>query len=114
MIRFNRRESGIGRPSSGPAAGRGQRAAFDFAGSYEADPTLGPLAVSTWPQENRHRRGGALDVCAVPAAAVVGEAVVAWEAAVAFLEKFGGDTMDEVEAAYKYYMERVKRVIRRI
>ena len=52
------------------------------------------------------------DVCAVPPAAVVGEAVVAWELAIAFLEKFGGDTMDEVEAAYHYYMERVKRMLR--
>jgi chorismate synthase len=52
------------------------------------------------------------DVCAVPAAAVVGEAVVAWELAVAFLEKFGGDSMDELEAAYRYYMERVKRMLR--
>jgi len=33
------------------------------------------------------------DVCAVPAASVVGEAVVAWVLADALLEKFGGDSM---------------------
>ncbi len=36
------------------------------------------------------------DVCAVPAAAVVGEAMVAMVLADAVLEKFGGDSMDEV------------------
>ena len=37
------------------------------------------------------------DVCAVPAAAVVGEAMVAFVLADAFLEKFGGDSIDEIE-----------------
>ena len=36
------------------------------------------------------------DVCAVPAAAVVGEAMVAMVLADAVLEKFGGDSMGEV------------------
>jgi chorismate synthase len=36
------------------------------------------------------------DVCAVPAAAVVAEAVVAIEIAAAVLEKFGGDSLEEV------------------
>ena len=36
------------------------------------------------------------DVCAVPAAAVVGEAMVAFVLADAFLEKFGGDSIDEI------------------
>ncbi|MEK6561967.1 MAG: chorismate synthase, partial [Candidatus Binatota bacterium] len=36
------------------------------------------------------------DVCSAPAAAVVGEAVVAFELAVAFLEKFGGDSLHEI------------------
>jgi chorismate synthase len=40
------------------------------------------------------------DVCAVPAAAVVGEAMVAFVMADAFLEKFGGDSIDEVRAHY--------------
>ena len=37
------------------------------------------------------------DVCAVPAAAVVGEAMVAWVLACALLEKLGGDHMEELE-----------------
>src|SRR6185369_11316763 len=40
------------------------------------------------------------DVCAVPAAAVVGEAMVAFVLADAFLEKFGGDSVAEIEAHY--------------
>jgi chorismate synthase len=41
------------------------------------------------------------DVCAVPAAAVVGEAMVAFVLADAFLEKFGGDSIDEVRRHYE-------------
>jgi len=48
------------------------------------------------------------DVCAVPAAAVVGEAVVAWELAAALLEKFGGDTVADVEAAMEAYARRIR------
>ena len=40
------------------------------------------------------------DVCAVPAAAVVGEAMVAFVLGDAFLEKFGGDSIDEIRAHY--------------
>jgi chorismate synthase len=43
------------------------------------------------------------DVCAVPAAAVVGEAMVALVLANAVLEKFGGDTLVEIEAAGRHY-----------
>ena len=45
------------------------------------------------------------DVCSVPAASVVAENVVAFEIARAFLEKFAGDTLREVRAAYKSYLD---------
>ncbi|HET8542734.1 MAG TPA: chorismate synthase [Anaeromyxobacter sp.] len=48
------------------------------------------------------------DVCAVPAAAIVGEAVVAWELANAFLEKFGGDAIVDVERALAAYADRIR------
>ncbi|MFB9329583.1 chorismate synthase [Paenibacillus aurantiacus] len=48
------------------------------------------------------------DACAVPAASVVMENVVAWEVAKAFLEKFGGDSMEEIRANYNNYLERVR------
>jgi chorismate synthase len=43
------------------------------------------------------------DVCAVPAAAVVGEAMVALVLANAVLEKFGGDTLAEIDAACRRF-----------
>ena len=48
------------------------------------------------------------DVCSAPAAAVVGEAVVAFELAVAFLEKFGGDSLHEITRNYEGYLEQIK------
>jgi len=53
------------------------------------------------------------DTCAVPAAAVVAEAVVAWEVAVAFREKFAGDFIEEVDAAFNYYMRKVNKRLRK-
>lgn len=43
------------------------------------------------------------DACAVPAPSVVMEHVVAWEIAKAFLEKFGGDSMEEIRANVASY-----------
>ena len=48
------------------------------------------------------------DVCSAPAAAVVGEAVVAFELAVAFLEKFGGDSLHEITRNYEGYLGQIK------
>ncbi len=45
------------------------------------------------------------DVCAVPAASVVGEAIVAWELAVAFREKIAGDTLEEMKTFYRAYRD---------
>ncbi|MBO8125867.1 MAG: chorismate synthase [Firmicutes bacterium] len=47
------------------------------------------------------------DVCAVPAAAVVAEAVVAWVLAQALVEKFGGDHLEDTLAAYASYRRRL-------
>jgi chorismate synthase len=49
------------------------------------------------------------DVCAVPAAAVVGEAMVAFVLADAFLEKCGGDSIDEIDSHYAATAEQVRR-----
>ncbi len=48
------------------------------------------------------------DVCAIPAAAVIAESVVAFEVANAFLEKFGGDSFAEIERNYNAYLEQVR------
>jgi chorismate synthase len=48
------------------------------------------------------------DSCAVPAAAVIGESMVAVVLAEAFLEKFGADNLTDIRAAYDRYTERIK------
>ncbi len=48
------------------------------------------------------------DVCVVPAAGVAGEAMVALVLARCFLEKFGGDSLGEVERNYRGYAEQVR------
>jgi chorismate synthase len=47
------------------------------------------------------------DVCVVPAASVIAQAVVAFELAAAFLEKFGGDTFEETRERYDAYRKRI-------
>jgi chorismate synthase len=77
-------------------------------------PTLlKPLPSVDW--ETGAKASGAVersDVCAVPAAAVVAEAVAAWELAVAFREKFAGDSLAEVKAAFDHYLKSVSKRLR--
>jgi chorismate synthase len=47
------------------------------------------------------------DSCTVPAAGVVGEAMVALILAAAYREKFGGDHIDDARAAHSAYVERI-------
>jgi chorismate synthase len=48
------------------------------------------------------------DVAVVPAAGVIGEAMVALVLAQAFLEKFGGDSLTETRRNYEGYLEQVR------
>ena len=48
------------------------------------------------------------DVCAIPAAAVIAENAVAFELANAFLEKFAGDSLEEITRNYRGYLEQVR------
>lgn len=47
------------------------------------------------------------DVCAVPAAGVVGEQMVAFVLAAEFQRKFGGDTVEDFRAAFEHYRSRI-------
>ncbi len=49
------------------------------------------------------------DVAVVPAAGVIGEAMVALVLAQAFLEKFGGDSLGETRRNYEGYVAQVKK-----
>lgn len=47
------------------------------------------------------------DVCAVPAGSVIGEALVAFTIAEAFLEKFGGDSITEIKRNLDGYLKQI-------
>jgi chorismate synthase len=48
------------------------------------------------------------DICVVPAAGVVGEAMIAFELAAAFLEKVGGDSLDETRRNFEGYKKQLE------
>jgi len=58
------------------------------------------------PMEAAYERS---DVCAVPAAAVVAEAMVALTLANAFLEKFGGDSVAEIRRNMTGYLDDIRK-----
>ncbi len=45
------------------------------------------------------------DVCIVPAASVIGEALISWVIAECFVEKFGGDSVRELKRNYESFMK---------
>ncbi|MFA8017556.1 chorismate synthase [Bremerella cremea] len=49
------------------------------------------------------------DVCAVSAASVIVESVVAFEIAVAMVDKFGGDSLEEMKARYQLFQEMARK-----
>src|SRR6185295_1337112 len=60
--------------------------------------------ISKEPFAAQHERS---DTCTVPAAGVIGEAMVALVLARAFLEKFGGDSIEETNRNYLGYVEQL-------
>jgi chorismate synthase len=50
------------------------------------------------------------DVCAVPAAGIVGESMVAMVLADLLLEKFGGDSVDDIGSNLEAYQKRIHRI----
>lgn len=67
---------------------------------------LHSVDITTGHEVDAHKERS--DVCAVPAAAVVGEAMVATVLAGALLEKLGGDYLGDIKEAYLAYMRRLK------
>lgn len=69
-----------------------------------------PLAsVDVVTKEPRKAHKERSDICAVPAAAVVGEAAVAFTLAQALLEKFGGDSIAHLDEAVARYRAEIGR-----
>lgn len=75
-------------------------------------PTLYKPLVSvnteTWTEQKAEIERS--DICAVPAASVVGEAVLAYGLAEAFLNKFSGDFMEEIRESYDRYCGYLRKV----
>jgi chorismate synthase len=78
-------------------------------GAMKPLPTLTkPLrSVDTETKEPAQALRERTDSCTVPAAGVVGEAMVALVLAAGYREKFGGDHMDDVNAALAAYRDRI-------
>ena len=80
-----------------------------------ARAAMKPLPTLTKPLRSvdisTHAPGAALrertDSCTVPAAGVVGEAMVAYVLAGAYRQKLGGDHIDDVLGALRAYRERI-------
>lgn len=81
-------------------------------GAMKPLSTLMEPLLSVDLQTKQPSRGAVVrsDVCAVPAAGVVAEAMVAVVLADAFLEKFGGDAMEDIKAAYAAYLGRLQAI----
>ena len=79
-------------------------------GAMKPLPTLTkPLrSVDTDTHEPAEALRERTDSCTVPAAAVVGEAMVAFVLADAYRRKFGGDHIDDVRGALAAYRERIR------
>ncbi len=78
-------------------------------GAMKPLPTLTkPLrSVDTETKEPAQALRERTDSCTVPAAGVVGEAMVALVLAAAYREKFGGDHIDDVRGALEAYRQRI-------
>jgi chorismate synthase len=95
--------------AGGVEGGMTTGAALVVRGSMKPLPTLTkPLrSVDIATHEPAEARRERTDSCTVPAAGVVGEAMVAFVLADAYRRKFGGDHIDDVEQALRAYKERI-------
>ncbi|MFH1549774.1 MAG: chorismate synthase [Planctomycetota bacterium] len=78
-------------------------------------PTTGAPRASVDVRTGKKARTAAerADICVVPAVSVVGEAVVAFEIARAMREKFGGDTLKEMESNFGNYIRALRRLYKK-
>ncbi len=79
--------------------------------------SMKPIATLTKPLHSVDLKTGKVakatversDICAVPAAGVIAENVVAFELVRAMQEKFGGDSLREMKRNYHGYLEQIRR-----
>ncbi len=107
-------EAGLVRPTN--RAG-GTEGGMSYGGELRVRVFMKPLATLRRPLPSVDLRTGEAveavvqrsDVCAVPAAGVVGEAMLALVLADAFLEKFGGDSLRETRRNWQGYLQQSRR-----
>lgn len=113
-------------PGQGTTDSQGFYRQTNFAGGLEGGITTGQpilLRAAMKPISTQHRplasvdivtkeasRAGVerTDITAIPAAAVVGEAVVAFEIARSLREKFGGDSLREMQQNFESYLTHLR------
>ena len=112
-ITFDRRQRSWGRPTN--RAG-GTEGGMTYGAELRVRVYMKPLATLRKPLASVDIETGEpfdavvqrSDVCAVPAGAVVGEAMLALVLADACLEKFGGDSMVETERNWGAFLDQVR------
>ena len=72
---------------------------------------LRSVNLKTGKEEKAHYERS--DIAAVAACGVIAEAACALELMQAVLEKFGGDHMDDIIAAYQRYLKRIEQILSR-
>lgn len=96
--------------SGGLEAGMTNGSVISLRAAMKPIPTLGKplMTVDVMTKEPAEAISERSDVCAVPAASVIGESVVAIEIAGAMLEKFGGDSLEETIRNYQACSKEIK------
>ena len=96
--------------AGGLEAGMTNGEAIRLRAAMKPIPTLGkPLdTVDVVTKEAASAQKERADVCAVPSAAIIGEAVIMLVLADAVLEKFGGDSLEELKRNWEAYLEQVR------
>ena len=85
-----------------------QRPAAGDSGGQEADQHAAQAARIDQSRKRKQPEAASYersDVCAVPAASVIVENVVAFEVAAALVDKFGGDSLTEMQARYDLFLK---------
>ncbi len=105
-------EGGLIRPTNragGTEAGLSNGQPIVLQAAMKPIPTLGRplLSVNLQTGEPAPAAKERADVCAVPAAGIVGEAMCCLVLADTMLEKFSGDTLEEIKTAWQAYLQRV-------
>ena len=100
---FSRRSSRSGGTEGGMSTGEPLRIRIAMKPISTVPKALDTVDVVT--KESSKAINQRSDVCAVPAAGVVGEAMVALVLSDLFLEKFGGDSLKESKRNYESYMK---------